>query len=635
MSDETQITRRASLRGIAATGAIIGSTGLTASTVSASEKKIDAVKDVYFKGCHAVAVHLGDDHDEVPIRIRVYNDDTNRFENIKRTISDEHLVPYPIWKQLPDDYDDQDKKKDDDHKNDGTDKKKDRKKKDDHELPEWICKDDVEPPKGHKPDDDGKHVWVFNIHQFYDHAVDTDNKILSVTIGDKRIDNPNCAKKHRPEYDKKGDVDVDDIRLVAICFDSKRNTARFRVDNRNKKQVTAKYDVYNTDQDGKVTVEPQSKTYFDVEATGSDGQATVRLFYDDGQIDVKASNTQRDCASEVTVRSYKHDLIDERARFTVGDNAKYDRVLSYYVAETGESGSVTVPDDLTNKESFWVHAPYGHASVTLYHHGSVVGKAEREPDLSGPVVNVDQAESYETIQAAIDDANEGDTIVVCGPETFEENVRVTESIRLVGVDGPVVRSQPTPQFQDSEPAILIDADNVRISGIDFEEGIAPNNNQDIIELADGVSGTVLKDFDVRSPDFTGSQTGEPAIGVENGGVIGDIDIIGVNSDRAIGLLVEDATVRIKNTSAVKSDGGEALFITGPGFSAADTLDLEIKDFKPVDNNDGTGSDTDILIFGQPASVNGESGSPSEQADAIFDENPEVDTVEIDGQVFER
>jgi len=666
MSDETHITRRASLRGIAATGAIIGSTGLTASTVSASEKKVDAVKDVYFKGCHAVAVHLEDDHDEIPIRIRVYNDETNRFENIERTITDEHLLPYPIWEQLPDDYDekdDHDKKNDDedDHEDDETDKKKDRKKKGDHEddepdkkkgdheddepdkkkdeLPEWICEDDVEPPKGHKPDDDdGKRVWVFNIHQFYDHGVDTDNEIISVDIGDKRIENPNCDEKHRPEYDKKGDIDVDDIGLVAICFDAKRNTARFRVDNDNKKSVTVEYDVYNTDQDGEVTVEPQSTTYFDVEATGSEGQATVRLFYDDDQIDVKASNTQRECADDVTVYSSALDLVDERVQFTVSDNAEYDRMLSYYVAETGETGTITVPGDGVSLASFWVHAPYGHASVTLYHHGIVVGKAERKPDLSGPVVNVDQGESYETIQAAVDDADEGDTIVVCGPETFEENVRVTESIHLVGVDDPVVQNQPTPQFQDSEPAILIDADNVRISGIDFEEGIDLNNNQDVVELGDGVSGTVLKDLDVRSPGFTGTP-GEPAIGIENAGqpdaFIGDLTISNVHADRAIGLLVEDATVRIKEFSAVKPDGGESLFITGPGFSDADTLELEIEDFEPVDNDNGTGSDTDILIFGQPASVNGESGSPSEQADAIFDENSAVETVEIDGQTFDR
>src|SRR6056297_3805736 len=101
MSDETQITRRASLRGIAATGAILGSTGLTASTVSASEKKVDAIKEVYFKDCHAMAVHLKDDYDEVPIRIRTYNDEIHRFENIERTITDEHLVPYPIWEKLP------------------------------------------------------------------------------------------------------------------------------------------------------------------------------------------------------------------------------------------------------------------------------------------------------------------------------------------------------------------------------------------------------------------------------------------------------------------------------------------------------------------------------------------------------
>ena len=506
MSDETQITRRASLRGIAATGAIIGSTGLTASTVSASEKKVDAAKNVYFKGCHAVAVHLEDDHDEVPIRIRVYDDETDRFENIERTITDEHLLPYPIWEQLPDDYDEKDdhgKKNDDEdgYEDDEADKKKDRKKKDDHEddkkdeLPEWICEDDVEPPKGHKPDDDGKRVWVFNIHQFYDHGIDTDNEIISVEIGDKRIENPNCEEKHRPEYDKKGDVDVDEIGLVAICFDSKRNTARFRVDNDNKKSVTVEYDVYNTDQDGEVTVEPQSTTYFDVEATGSEGQATVRLFYDDDQIDVKASNTQRECADDVTVYSSALDLADEQVQFTVSDNADYDRMFSYYVAETGETGTITVPGDDVSLASFWVHAPYGHASVTLYHHGIVVGKAERKPDLSGPVVNVDQGESYETIQAAVDDANEGETIVVCEDEELDDTVNVdVADLTIRGFH------KPTVDGNGNSPVFNIVADGVTIGDL----GVTNPDELLGIRVGVGVDGATIKNNHIFEIGPTGN-----------------------------------------------------------------------------------------------------------------------------------
>lgn len=252
------------------------------------------------------------------------------------------------------------------------------------------------------------------------------------------------------------------------------------------------------------------------------------------------------------------------------------------------------------------------------------------------VWNVSQKSGYASIQEAIDAADENDKIVVYGPRDYEENVHVTESVRLVGVCEPRVVSQSPPDFSPSEAAMLIDADDVSVKGIDLVEGISPGDNQDILEIADGVSGTVVKNLNVLSPDFTGAETGQGAIGVD--GATGDLSIRNVHADRTIGLVTEDDNeyISIKNTSVVKSgDNAEALWITGPNFGDADTLDLELHNFEPMDNEEGTGGDTDVMIFGHPASVNGETGSPSEQADRIFADNPDVDIVEIDDETFER
>ena len=284
---------------------------------------------------------------------------------------------------------------------------------------------------------------------------------------------------------------------MAICIDSKRNTARFRVDNDNKKSVTVEYDVYNTDRDGEVTVEPQSRTYFDVKATGSEGQATVRLFYDDEQIDVRASNTRRDCAGDVICNSYEHDLYEEAARFTVGDNADFDRVLTYYVHETGEAGTITVPDDPTNKESFWVHAPYGHATVKLYYHGIVVGKAKRKPDLSGPVVNLDPGEGYETIQEAVVSADEGDTLVVCEDRELDETVRVdVADLTIRGFEKPTIEGGGDVNSSVFE----ITADGVTIRNL----GVTNPDRLLGIRVDVGVDGATIKNNHIFEIGPTGS-----------------------------------------------------------------------------------------------------------------------------------
>ncbi|MWG34409.1 hypothetical protein GQS65_07885 [Halomarina oriensis] len=89
-------------------------------------------------------------------------------------------------------------------------------------------------------------------------------------------------------------VDTEDITLTAICTDTEDDLAKYRVTNENDVAVDVSYDIYGTDVNGTLSVDANSTAFFTV-PTADDGSATVRLFYEDEQIDVKASNTQSDC----------------------------------------------------------------------------------------------------------------------------------------------------------------------------------------------------------------------------------------------------------------------------------------------------------------------------------------------------
>lgn len=253
------------------------------------------------------------------------------------------------------------------------------------------------------------------------------------------------------------------------------------------------------------------------------------------------------------------------------------------------------------------------------------------------VFNVTQNLAYNTIQSAINGANEGDTIEV-GEGTYEESVDIdVEGLTLEAADGasPAVVSQESPEFSPSQAALFINANNVTVNGVDAVEGISPSDNQDIIEINGGVSGTVLTNLAVESPDFTGaSGEGQGAIGHD--GAIGDLTVENVESDRTIGLQAEaGAEIEFDDIDVTKSgDGSEAIFITGPGWEDA-KIDLTIESVTPQDNEEETGDSTDLLLFGDEATVNDVDGDAQDLADAVFNENEDIDEVEIGGEVITR
>lgn len=99
--------------------------------------------------------------------------------------------------------------------------------------------------------------------------------------------NPWTEEPHEPEPEPEP-VDADKILLTAICTDSEDDLAQYRIRNDNDQAVTVQYDVYQQTSMQNITVDANSETF--VEVPAANDEATVRLFYNGQQIDVKASN---------------------------------------------------------------------------------------------------------------------------------------------------------------------------------------------------------------------------------------------------------------------------------------------------------------------------------------------------------
>ncbi|MWV41116.1 hypothetical protein [Natrialba sp. INN-245] len=395
MTDDNRISRRASLKGIAATGTFIGGSVLGVSSVSAGDDS-SGVKRVDFTKCHSMAVHFRRSATKsakkgvvATATVRLYNANPsaneNYIENYQKKITKGDLRTHP------------------------------------------------------KKKGEGKHVWKFNVFQFYDRTPEDGDKILSVKIDGKQFENPNkCAKSvsnARTKKSKKGKINPRRINLISVCTDAKTDMARYKVTNSNAKPVKVTYEGKDDGKDvsGTVKVEAKSTTYFDVRAP--DGKMAIVLYHDGKQVSDKVqSATDQDCI--LRPRAFNAECVNRyrtKAKYYLHSNIDSDRTFVYRVDETGEKGTITLEHNPANAKFFWVKAPKGKATVTLYYEGVPVGTASSaDVDVCDPVVNRTQGESYDSIQDAIDDADENDRIRVFG-KRFEENVTVdVDGLTLTG-----------------------------------------------------------------------------------------------------------------------------------------------------------------------------------------------------------
>ncbi|THE65545.1 hypothetical protein D8Y22_06940 [Salinadaptatus halalkaliphilus] len=246
-----------------------------------------------------------------------------------------------------------------------------------------ITADDLTPSGRYGSDVYGsQYTWTFTVFQFYDHVYNTGDKILSVSIGEATVQNPNdCATEYQVGYDSAGYLDLEKLSLSPVCVDSETNMARFRVRNANEKPVAAAYAVEGTDRAGSVFVEPESATYIHVAAP--DGDATVSLIADGKVIATRDSRTDVECLprGQIPFNAECVERLEGAAKFYIHNGTDTDLTFFYHVAETGELSAVTVPDDMTSSETFWVEAPDGEVTTTIYYEDEAIASATSDPSV--------------------------------------------------------------------------------------------------------------------------------------------------------------------------------------------------------------------------------------------------------------
>jgi hypothetical protein len=179
------------------------------------------------------------------------------------------------------------------------------------------------------------------------------------------------------------EVDTDDLQLVAICTDGEDDLAKFRVDNTGDVAATVTYDVYGTDQEGELTLDAGETKYVTVEAN-DDGSATARLFYENEEIDVKASNTQERCdlgddGEDITLTAICTDGEDGLSQFRVTNDNDAPVTVEYQKYGSDVTGELTVE---ANSETFFTVPTNeeGATTVTLDYEGEQVDVKASNPN---------------------------------------------------------------------------------------------------------------------------------------------------------------------------------------------------------------------------------------------------------------
>lgn len=339
MTDERTLSRRDSLRSIATTGALVGGTGFGIGTAAAGEQNDDDDYDgkhkkgkdgdghddgkyadwLDFDGCDAAFVRIPDE-DVLPTHLRfvTYNAVDERIEHYAVTVTGERLRRFARY---------------------GSDL-----------------------------------VYEFNVYQFYDRPADSGDKVLAVAIDGELIANHNdCA--HAPVTTKENEddtIDYEDISFEGVCVDTERETARFRVVNDNERLVRLDYVVAGSDQKGMVAIPGESATYFEVDATTSDGAATVYFYHNDHQVEIVGSNQDRECIprGRLNLTAKCLEVCEDRAKFRVINYEGVPLSPTLRVAGTDSDAILTVPGN--QSIDVWIGTTNPDVVTQLFYEGELI-----------------------------------------------------------------------------------------------------------------------------------------------------------------------------------------------------------------------------------------------------------------------
>jgi len=268
-----------------------------------------------------------------------------------------------------------------------------------------------------------------------------------------------------------------------------------------------------------------------------------------------------------------------------------------YDQDTGDP--VWMPDGPTVDGidiNYEVEIPYGHM------HGQY--STAEGTSVTHTLSSIDEdiiLSEGDSIQDAIDDANEGDTIYVKGG-TYEENLVIEkEGIRLIGLDNPVLEGTDI-----NDHGIYVNADNVEIKNFEvrnfggrgvyaYSNGIVIDNVYSHNNENDGIR--VRNSKDVLITDSESSENDGDGISFY---AYGEIIDTGVHDNTERGIYHAGSTVEGQGHVTVKGchvsgnnfwneRAGGIILYGGP--DGGNTLSVTVED-NIVEDNEGTG----ILVY---------------------------------------
>lgn len=221
---------------------------------------------------------------------------------------------------------------------------------------------------------------------------------------------------------------------------------------------------------------------------------------------------------------------------------------------------------------------------------------------------------YFSIQEAIDDAEDGDTIVVNQEVEVNETIAVNKNVTIEGGDDPLVK---VTDFSSGGGAPIFDitANGATIDSLVVDTDDDELNAEDPFEFNVAADDVTVSNNEVDRESISG----HPSIYVEGDGV--SIEKNELNNG-PIGGTLGDESVTVRDNT-VKNGFEEGIW-----FVTSDKTDLEITD----NNVENYGVEEDaaaVKLTNEPASVN----EGDNFAAAVLDSN-DVDTVQIDGTVFD-
>lgn len=375
------------------------------------------------------------------------------------------------------------------------------------------------------------------------------------------------------------------------CVDPCKKQAKFRVKNNTKSSRTLVYRLLGTKKKGTITIESDGYTEVeDLWVKAPKGKAIVKLYYEGEGVGVAKSDPTTLCdqdlrKDDVTLcwTGFKSDKRDDccgkrkRATFEVKNHTKQNVGVSWTLNDGKRAKLACIPKK--DSKTFSVKLPKDWPKKPLtvvLHYDDHTATAT-----AYPVWNETQESGYTTIQGAIDDADEGDSITVAAGVYEEALLIETDGLTVTGIGK--VKPKLFGQVQ-------IDANGVtlkRFRVVYPEDDGAPI---DILQ-ADGVT--------IRNNSVTGgADTGGISTWTGPAQAFGDVRIVGNRiTDGPVGLIAGDkSAVLTIRKNKIRGAGDEGLW-----FWQLAKADLDIT--KNVVKKAGA---HDVKLVDKPLSVNSES-----------------------------